>query len=47
MLKVQLLQRFGQLPEWASQKLAAATPETLQQWGRRIFDAGSLEELLA
>lgn len=47
LLTMQLLERFGQIPEWASQKLAAARARTLEQWGRRIFDAGSLEDLFA
>lgn len=47
LLMFQLAQRFGQLPEWAAQKLNRATPETLESWGRRIFDARSLEEVFA
>jgi hypothetical protein len=39
--------RFGQLPNWAEAKLAAATPETLKAWSHRILRAASLEDLLA
>ncbi len=38
--------RFGQLPNWAEAKLAAATPETLKAWSHRLR-ADSLEDLLA
>ncbi len=47
LLMTQLAQRFGQLPEWADQKLRSATPETLESWGRRILGARSLEEVFA
>lgn len=46
-LTSQLSQRFGEVPDWAAQKLKAATPEALEAWGRRILQAGSLEELFA
>ena len=38
--------RFGQLPNWAAAKLAAATPETLKAWSHRLR-ADSLEDILA
>jgi hypothetical protein len=47
MLTTLLAQRFGQLPEWVSEKLAAATPEALENWGRKILEVRSLEELFA
>jgi hypothetical protein len=47
MLTTQLAQRFGQVPDWVSSKLAAASPEALENWGRKIFEVRSLEELFA
>ena len=47
LLATQLAQRFGQVPEWAAQRLRAATAESLEAWGRRIFEVRSLEDLFA
>ena len=47
LLSTQLACRFGQVPEWAAQKLKAAAPEALERWGRRIFEARSLEDVFA
>jgi hypothetical protein len=47
LLLTQLAQRFGQVPEWASKRLEAATPEALENWGGRILRVRSLEELFA
>jgi len=47
LLLTQLAQRFGQVPDWASQKLKSAPPESLESWGRRVFEARSLEEIFA
>jgi hypothetical protein len=47
LLATQLAVRFGQIPEWVAKKLEAATPEALESWGRRIFEARSFEELFA
>ena len=47
LLATQLACRFGQVPEWAALRLKAAAPEALERWGKRIFEAQSLEELLA
>lgn len=47
LLATLLGQRFGNLPEWAAQKLEGASPETLETWGLRIFDARSLEDVFA
>ncbi len=43
LLSRQLLQRFGSLPDWARERITAATPEQLEVWGERIFDAATLE----
>lgn len=47
MLMALLAQRFGQVPDWATQKLTGAAPESLERWGKRIFEAQSLEEIFA
>ncbi|MBF0148278.1 MAG: DUF4351 domain-containing protein [Magnetococcales bacterium] len=43
----QLQQRFGDLPPWASQKIADADLATLENWSLRILDAPTLESVLA
>ena len=46
--KGRLLQRrFGDLPTWASQKIADADLSTLEEWSLRILDATTLESVLA
>lgn len=42
----QLTKRFGPLPDWARDKLAAARTDRLEQVADRIFDAASLEDAL-
>ncbi len=41
-----LQQRFGALPAWASQKIAAAELATLEQWSLRILGAATLDSVL-
>ena len=41
----QLARRFGVLPAWAEQHIAAADTTTLEQWGLRLLDTTSLEEV--
>ncbi|MBF0582839.1 MAG: DUF4351 domain-containing protein [Magnetococcales bacterium] len=43
----QLQRRFGDLPPWASQKIADAKLSTLEDWSLRILDATTLESVLA
>jgi hypothetical protein len=43
----QLERRFGALPGWARDRIAAADTAALEGWGLRILDAGSLEDVLA
>lgn len=38
--------KFGELPEWAQQRITGATPEQLQSWMASIFSADSLESML-
>lgn len=42
----QLRRRFGDLPEWALERLNQADPEQLEDWAERIFDADDLAQLL-
>jgi hypothetical protein len=42
----QLERRFGTLPGWAQDRIAAADTAALEGWGLRILDADSLEEVL-
>ena len=46
LLRRQLERRFGAVPEWAVQKIAGADRATLEEWGIRLLDAQSLEDLL-
>ncbi|MGM0785810.1 MAG: Rpn family recombination-promoting nuclease/putative transposase, partial [Pseudomonadota bacterium] len=41
-----LRKRFGELPEWAMQKLEAAEADQLEAWADEVLVADSLEELL-
>ena len=41
-----LERRFGPLPPWAQQQLAAADLASLETWGLRLLEATSLEEVL-
>jgi len=45
LIRRQLARRFGVLPAWAEQHIAAADTTTLEQWGLRLLDAASLEEV--
>lgn len=46
-LTKQLRRRFGELPEWALERLHQAGPEQLENWAERIFDADDLAQLLS
>ncbi|HWN68263.1 MAG TPA: hypothetical protein VNM90_11545 [Haliangium sp.] len=46
-LLIRLLeQRFGPLPAYAARAIAAANVETLTEWGARVLDAASLQDIL-
>lgn len=45
MLRSLVKQRFGALPGTLERQIAAATPEQLQDWTARLFNAGSLDQL--
>ena len=42
-----LQRRFGNLPEWANDKIAKAELPSLEEWSLRIFDAQSLDDLFS
>ncbi len=46
LLQRQLERRFGKLPRWAVQRLETADAATLEQWGERIIEAESLEQVI-
>jgi hypothetical protein len=39
--------RFGALPDWARDRIAAADTAALEQWGLRLLDSESLDDILA
>ncbi|MBF0463031.1 MAG: DUF4351 domain-containing protein [Magnetococcales bacterium] len=43
----QLQRRFGNVPDWACEKIAKAEPSALEEWTLRILDAPTLESVLA
>ena len=45
MLSRQLQRRFGDIPIWASGKIAKADLSTLEEWSLRFVDAQSLEDV--
>ncbi len=45
-LRRQLTRRFGALPAWAAQRIAAAPEAQLDAWLDGIFDAASVADLL-
>ncbi|MBF0462302.1 MAG: DUF4351 domain-containing protein [Magnetococcales bacterium] len=47
MLTRQLQRRFGELPPWASARIAQAEPPALKEWSLRILDAPTIESVLA
>jgi Putative transposase, YhgA-like/Domain of unknown function (DUF4351) len=47
LLRRQLERRFGVLPDWARDRIAAADTAALEDWGLRVLDASSLDDVLA
>ncbi len=43
----QLERRFGLLPGWATDRVLAADTETIEEWGLRMLDAATLDEVFA
>lgn len=47
LLRRQLERRFGALPGWALDRIATADTAALEEWGLRVLDAASLDDILA
>ncbi|MBF0626844.1 MAG: DUF4351 domain-containing protein, partial [Magnetococcales bacterium] len=47
LIRHQLTRRFGTLPATIQQKIAQADSSSLERWGDRLLDAGSLDEVFA
>ena len=47
LLRLQIDKRFGPIPPWAEERLTNYSSGTLEELGERLFDAASLEDLLA
>jgi hypothetical protein len=45
-LRRQLEKRFGPIPAWAEQRLAARTKDELEELSVRVLDAPTIEDLL-
>ncbi|WP_412851494.1 hypothetical protein [Ectothiorhodospira shaposhnikovii] len=45
-LRKQASLKFGEIPDWADERIAAATDAQLDDWVVRILEADSLESLL-
>jgi len=43
----QLERRFGAVPGWARDRVLAADTSVIEEWGLRLLDPMSLEEVLA
>jgi hypothetical protein len=41
-----LREKFGALPEWATERLRSASSEELHVWAKRVLHSASLEETL-
>ena len=41
-----LTEKFGALPEWATERLRSASGEELHAWAKRVLYTASLEETL-
>ncbi|PXX97652.1 DUF4351 domain-containing protein [Halomonas sp. LBP4] len=46
LLTRQITLKFGELPDWARERLEGATTDQLEAWAERILSADSLEALL-
>jgi hypothetical protein len=38
--------KFGPLPKWAADRMAKATPARIEQWAKKVLNAGTLEGVL-
>jgi hypothetical protein len=46
-LRKQLGRKFGELPDWAQQRLRAASVADIERWIDRVLVAGTLDEVFA
>jgi hypothetical protein len=46
LLTRQIKHRFGPLPAWAQDRIAAADIGALEEWGLRLLDGKSLDDVL-
>ena len=42
-----LRRRFGELPDWAEKRFAAADTDQLETWAERLLDAPTLEDVFS
>ena len=47
LLQRMLTRRFGDLPEWAQQRILTANSEQLEQWADRLLDAPTLKSVFS
>ena len=47
LLRSQLEHRFKKLPKWVDDKLGAATPAQIEEWGKRLLEEESLAAIFA
>jgi len=45
LLRTLLTERFGDLPDWANERLASATHSEIEHWSAQLFKATSLSEI--
>jgi hypothetical protein len=46
MIMLLLREKFGQLPDWAEQKIRDAEVTQLEKWAKALISKSSLEEIL-
>jgi hypothetical protein len=47
-LLVALMQdKFGQLPDWALERLETADPDSIEKWGCALLNQNSIEDVFA
>ena len=42
-----LVRKFGELPDWAQQRLRAASDADIERWLERVLVAGTLDDVFA
>lgn len=46
LLRRQVEERFGPLPDWASTRIQSASPAEIEQWASRVISAPTLDAAL-